>query len=122
MFWWTSRSAPDWLQEMNSNLAQHVAPGATLILDLTVTVLWAGAHGAPLISLQTTMSLFRDDARFYNSVTYLVFCGACLALWVVAVLRSHSAATSLMDSPRERSTSFYAARISPTAGHPDPPP
>jgi hypothetical protein len=47
-----------------------------------------GAHTlGMIISLQTVVSVFRDDPRFYNPVTYLV-CAPPLLLWAFVTLRS----------------------------------
>jgi hypothetical protein len=40
-----------------------------------------------IIDLQTVISVFRDDPRIYNPVSYLV-CGALLLVWSVSTLRS----------------------------------
>jgi hypothetical protein len=46
------------------------------------------SHGIGMvISLQSVISVFRDDPRFYNPLTYLV-CGVLLLVWLVKVLRS----------------------------------
>ncbi len=46
-----------------------------------------GTHGAPLINLQTALSVLRDDPRFYDLASYLV-CGLLLIFWANVVLRS----------------------------------
>jgi hypothetical protein len=47
-----------------------------------------GGHGlANVISLQSVLSMVRDDPRFYNPVSYLV-CAPLLAAWVFFTLRS----------------------------------
>ena len=40
-----------------------------------------------VVNLQSVVSVFRDDPRLYNSVSYLV-CGALLLVWSVMTLRS----------------------------------
>jgi hypothetical protein len=40
-----------------------------------------------VIDLQSAVSVFRDDPRIYNPVSYLV-CGALLLVWSVSTLRS----------------------------------
>ena len=48
----------------------------------------SGAHGiGMMINLQTALSFFRDDPRFYNPATYLV-CGVLLLVWAFKTLRS----------------------------------
>ena len=44
-------------------------------------------HGAILVSLQSAISLFRDDAQFYNPLSYLIG-GLLLAIWFVIGVRS----------------------------------
>jgi hypothetical protein len=43
-------------------------------------------HGAIQISLQTAVSVFRDDPRFYNPITYLL-CAPLLLVWAITILR-----------------------------------
>jgi hypothetical protein len=40
-----------------------------------------------IIDLQTVVSIFHDEPRIYNSVTYAI-CGIILLVWAVAVIRS----------------------------------
>lgn len=79
-----SQVAPHWLQEYRSNVVAEMAPGG--ISDPGPTA--DRAHGSEMvISLQTVLSLIRNDPHFYNPVTY-VLCGALLVLWGMKTLRS----------------------------------
>jgi hypothetical protein len=80
---WVSHAAPHWLPELQSNLAGGFAAGG-------INNPGASTHGArgigQIVSLQAMLSVIRDDARFYNSLTYAV-CGVLLLLWCVRTLR-----------------------------------
>ncbi|MGB6690372.1 MAG: glycosyltransferase family 87 protein [Terracidiphilus sp.] len=82
---WVSHVAPNWAQEMRLNLEEESAHGS--ISDPGPDGLKPLTHGAQLISLQTAISVFRDDPRVYNPLSYLV-CGALLIVWSLATLRS----------------------------------
>ncbi len=84
---WVWHAAPGWTQEWRSNVAFLSVRGG--ISDPGPTSL--GGHGlANVISLQSMISVFRDDPRVYNSVSYLV-CAPLLIVWVAVTLRSRSA-------------------------------
>lgn len=80
---WISRVSPHWSAEVHRNISSEVARGG--IDD-------AGPTGerqnttAPVIDLQAAISLFKDDAGFYNLASYAVS-GILILLWAVAVLR-----------------------------------
>ncbi|MDR3774202.1 MAG: glycosyltransferase family 87 protein [Terracidiphilus sp.] len=81
---WVWHAAPGWAQEWQSNIAILSARGG--ISDPGPTSL--GGHGlANVISLQSVISVFRDDPRVYNSVSYLV-CAPLLIVWMAVTLRS----------------------------------
>ena len=82
---WVSAVSPHWVHEMSANLSAHSATGDDSDPGPRGVIAWT--HGAQLINLQTVLSVFHDDPRFYNPGSYLV-CGLLLILWVVAVLRS----------------------------------
>jgi hypothetical protein len=81
---WVAQVAPHWMQELHANLAATSARG-----DLNDPgPSSSGAHTLGMvISLQTVISLFRDDASFYNPASYLVG-GALILVWIVVTLRS----------------------------------
>jgi hypothetical protein len=74
------------MQEFHSNLSVVSAygglndPGPNGLSSRTASL---------VIDLQSAVSVFRDDPRIYNPVTYLV-CGALLLVWSVPTLRSRS--------------------------------
>lgn len=81
--WWVS---PHWMQELRSNIATFSVHGGLADPGPASS---ATRGGGMMINLQTVISLFRDDPRFYNPVTYLV-CTPLLLLWVLVTLRSPS--------------------------------
>jgi hypothetical protein len=76
--------APHWFAELNANVQTLSARGQ--LNDPGPTSLDTRAHGAPLISLQTVLSLVKDDAQFYNPASWLI-CAPFLIIWAVTVLR-----------------------------------
>ncbi len=86
MLLWVWHSAPGWAQEWQSNVAILSARGG--ISDPGPTSL--GGHGlANVISLQSVISVFRDDPRVYNPLSYLI-CAPPLLAWALVTLRSRS--------------------------------
>jgi hypothetical protein len=84
---WVWRAAPMWAQEWQSNVAILAARGG--ISDPGPTSL--GGHGlANVISLQSVVSVFRDDPAVYNPASYLV-CAPLLLIWIAVTLRTRSA-------------------------------
>ena len=81
---WISLVAPNWASELRSNLATISAPGG--INEPGPTSIGVGSPDM-IIDLQTVVSIFHDEPRIYNSVTYAI-CGVILLVWAVAVLRS----------------------------------
>ncbi|MGA8671796.1 MAG: hypothetical protein WB679_18080, partial [Terracidiphilus sp.] len=81
---WVSYVAPNWPHELQSILAAYSSHGD--VNDPGPSSM--ASHGIGMvISLQAVISVFRDDPRFYNPLTYLV-CGALLLAWLVKVVRS----------------------------------
>ncbi len=77
---WVWRVTPHWIEELHSNMLE----------------LFAGGLGHPgpvalgptgLVNLQEVISIFRDDPRIYNPVSYLV-CALLLLPWAFVTLRS----------------------------------
>jgi hypothetical protein len=81
---WVSQVAPHWMQELHSNLAATSARGD--LNDPGPSSMGAHTLGM-VISLQTVISLFRDDSSFYNPASYLLG-GALIVVWIVVTLRS----------------------------------
>jgi len=91
---WISHVAPNWPYELQSILAGYSSHGD--VNDPGPSSM--ASHGIGMvISLQAVISVFRDDPRFYNPLTYLV-CGALLLFWLVKVLRS----------PNKSNTAWFA--------------
>jgi hypothetical protein len=81
---WVTEVAPDWFRELKSTLQAFSVHGA--LNDPGPAS--SGAHRlGMMVNLQTALSFFRDDPRFYNLFTYAI-CGALLLLWVFATLRT----------------------------------
>lgn len=81
---WIWSVAPHWIQELRANLSLVSGP---LGRD-NPGPFALGTHTAGMIvDLQTVFSIFRDDARFYNSASYLVG-GALIAIWAMVTLRA----------------------------------
>ncbi len=81
---WVSYVSPHWMKELSGNLSATAVPGG--ITDPGPTSM-SGSGGGMIIDLQTVVSVFRNDSRFYNSITYAI-CGALLLIWVVITLKS----------------------------------
>ncbi len=80
---WVAPIAPHWMQELHSNLLAVSAhgglndPGPANINSRGPTT---------IIDLQSTISVFWNDSRFYNPASYLI-CGALLLAWSVRTIR-----------------------------------
>lgn len=80
---WIARISPHWYPELHRNIASETARGG--IDDPGPT----GAHQdtpAPVIDLQAAVSIFHDEAGFYNLFSYAIV-GALILLWIATVLR-----------------------------------
>jgi len=110
---WVWHAAPAWAQEWQSNLAILSARGG--ISDPGPTSL--GGHGlANVISLQSVISVFRDDPRVYNPASYLV-CAPLLLIWIAITLagaghrgRTHPVAR-LSPPVRRQATAARRSRL-----------
>lgn len=80
---WIARSSPHWTHELHANLAAVSVRGGTS--DPGPTGITSRGI-VPIVSLQSALSLFENDPRFYNPVSYLVG-GILILVWVLAVLR-----------------------------------
>lgn len=81
---WVSSVSPQWLHELTSNLATISAHGGVNDPGPDSLTFHSADH---VISLQSTLSLIRDDPRFYNLASYLI-CGSLLIAGAVRVLKS----------------------------------
>jgi len=77
---WTWRVSPHWMQEWHANIQAFAVHGG--LNDPGPASNWA--HG--LVDLQVVISVFRDDPRIYNPVSYLI-CAPLLLVWVLVTLR-----------------------------------
>lgn len=81
---WVTYVAPHWIPELQSNMLSYSAHGSTNDPGPASS----GAHALTMmINLQTALSGFRDDPRFYNPATYFI-CGVLLLIWSSRTLRS----------------------------------
>jgi hypothetical protein len=81
---WVSYAAPNWTQELHSNLLEASARGG-LNDPGPASISFRSADR--IIDLQSVISVFRDSPRIYNPASYLL-CGALLTVWSVCTLRS----------------------------------
>jgi hypothetical protein len=81
---WVTHVAPHWVQDWQINLAAISGHGG---LNEPSPDSVTGHTAGMVIDLQAAVSVFRDDPRIYNLVSYLV-CGAMLLAWSVRTLRS----------------------------------
>jgi hypothetical protein len=79
---WIAHSSPHWARELQSNLAIATLPGS--VND-------PGSSGisnrgiVPIISLQSALSMFANQPRFYNPASYLLG-GIPILMWIILVL------------------------------------
>lgn len=87
---WVTPIAPNWMQELRSNLLVASAPGGVNDPGPTGN---NTSGPASIIDLQSAVAVFRNDSRVYNPVSYLL-CGALLLTWAIRALRSRFSETS----------------------------
>jgi hypothetical protein len=78
---WVWRVAPNWIQELHSNMLELFLPGS---FDYPGPAA-LGTRG--LINLQLAISIFQDDPRIYNLITHFL-CSLLLLSLAYATLRS----------------------------------
>jgi hypothetical protein len=81
---WVSHVAPHWMQELHNNIAAFSAPNS--ISDPSLASKGVRAIDM-MISMQSAISFFWNDARIYNLGSYLI-CGPLLLVWAFQTLRS----------------------------------
>jgi len=79
---WASQVSPNWVKEMHSNQVTAEAHGG--LSDPRPDAVGSGT-ATMMTNLQPVISVFWDDARIYDPVTY-VFCGALLLVWAGATV------------------------------------
>ena len=105
---WVTHVSPHWMQELHSNMSALSVHGG--LNDPSPAS--SGAHGlGMMINLQTALSFFRDDPRFYNPATYLV-CGVLLLVWAFTTLRSRVTPAGGLAGAGGHCASFHAACLS----------
>lgn len=83
---WVTIVAPNWLHELRANIAALSVHGG--VADPGPAS--SGAHALAMqINLQTALSVFWDDPRFYDPASY-VLCGILVIVWSIRVLRRKS--------------------------------
>jgi hypothetical protein len=80
---WVTPIAPHWMQELQSNNLTDLLPGGASNPELSDSVRYGPSM---IINLQSVISLFWNDPRVYNLISYLI-CGALLLVWAVHTLR-----------------------------------
>jgi hypothetical protein len=81
---WIVPSSPRWATELHRNLAtDYFAHGG--VNDPSPSSPGGVAHN-PFVNIQGAISIFRDDPRFYNPVSYLI-AGSLILLWAFMVFR-----------------------------------
>jgi hypothetical protein len=81
---WVSHVVPHWMQDWNANLATISAPGG---INDPGPDSFTSHSIYTVVDLQGVLSIFRNDPRFYNLVSYLI-CGALLLVWSIRALRA----------------------------------
>jgi hypothetical protein len=81
---WVWYIAPHWMREWRSNLLSFSGPGG--INDPGLAAL-RNYGRAGVINLQSALSIFWDNPRFYNPAAWLL-CGALLLVWSLLTLRA----------------------------------
>jgi hypothetical protein len=81
---WVSYVAPHWIQELHANLVDTAVRGG---VSDPGPASYIGSTPGMIIDLQSAISVFRDDPRVYNLVSYLIF-GVLAFVWLLKTLRS----------------------------------
>ena len=75
---WISKISPNWIHELQANLAALSSTGSYNDPGSGVPAL--------MINLQIAIAAFRNNPHFYNAVTYLI-CAPLFLLWIFVTLR-----------------------------------
>jgi hypothetical protein len=81
---WISHVSPHWIEGLVSNLSATSVHGG--ITDPGPNAMGSSGGGS-IIDLQTVISVFKDEPRVYNPITYLI-CGTLILVWAVVSLRA----------------------------------
>jgi len=80
---WVSHVAPNWMQDRENNFV-ITAHGGINDPGPSSSV---GFHNLdPVIDMQSVISVFRNEPRIYDSITYLI-CGSLVLIWIIATLK-----------------------------------
>jgi hypothetical protein len=79
---WVTSIAPHWMGELNSNMLATSVHGG---INDPGPASASGRYAYMVIDLQAVISVFRDDPRIYDPVSYLV-CGTLLLVWAARTL------------------------------------
>ena len=83
-YFWVSHAAPGWLPEMRTNLSSISGHGG---LNEPGPGSVTGATAGMVVDLQAALSLFWNNASFYNAASYLI-CIPMLTAWAVKTMRT----------------------------------
>ena len=89
---WVSNVAPQWIQELKSNLSATSARGD--ISDPGPDSISRKGSSDVIIDLRSLISVFRDNPRIYNTVSYFI-CGSLLLVWSLTTIRSHGSPATI---------------------------
>jgi hypothetical protein len=82
---WVSYAGPHWFSEMQSNLTAMSAQFG--LNDPGPTALHAARDANMVISLQAAISIFYNNPRFYNPVSYLISV-SLFAVWLLVTIKA----------------------------------
>lgn len=80
---WMAPVSPHWITELRGNLAALSTPNGASDPYLSGST---SRTGGGIIDLQAAVSIFKNDPRFYNLVSFFVS-GSLILAWAIAVLR-----------------------------------
>jgi hypothetical protein len=83
MMLWVAHVSHNWMQEAHANMLAFTGPGA--ITDPGAAGM-AGRNMDSLVELQSAVSIFWENPRVYNTITYTI-CGALLLAWAFVTTR-----------------------------------
>lgn len=80
---WVTQVAPHWLQEWNANVSALTVRGGLSDPGLSAE---KGRSAGEVIDLQASLSVIKDDPRFYDPVSHVI-CGSIFLVWFVKTIR-----------------------------------
>ena len=88
---WVMQVAPHWMQEMNANMDSFAGVGGITDPGPAGN---AGINMDSFVQLQSAISIFWNEPRTYNPITYGV-CGLLLLVWAFITMRVRASQSSL---------------------------